>query len=215
MPATPSITEMFLYHLGEPRAALALPSDLPEPYRLELMHTYEEPRFTEFMDEVFGETGFIRWDRLGFEEDQTAKQFRRDQMRGRPTLRIAARHHEELIGYSFAFADYPNALYMGSSAVDAAHRRKGVYRAMARTVVDLAREMGFHQVHSRHVCTNNPILIAKLGMGFRVTGLELSPDMGSLLRLEFPLNPVREHAIMARSGLVRMSPELAALLSEG
>ena len=211
----PPITELLAWHLGEDRPPVVLPVALPAPYRLELVHRYEEPTFTECLDEVFfGPTGSVRMTDLGFSEDADLLAFRRAQLTSRPTLRLALRHGQELAGWSFGFADRPNAFFMASSAVRAPHRRRGFYSVMAQTLVDLARQGGFHFVHSRHVCTNNPILIAKLKLGFRVTGLELAAQWGSLLALEMPLSAEREALLLARSGQTRMSPAIAATLSE-
>ena len=203
------------WHLGDPRPPVTLPSELPEGYRLELVHRYEEPLFSELITEVFFETtGSVRWRELGLEEDADARAFRVKGLAGRPTLRLAVRRGEELVGWSFGFADRPDAFYMASSAVLQRHRRRGLYRAMVEAVLRLTSEVGFHFVHSRHVCTNNPILIAKLSMGFYLRGLELSPDMGMLAALEKPLSEVRERTLLARSGGALMSERLAGLLTE-
>ncbi|MCO4773964.1 MAG: GNAT family N-acetyltransferase [Deltaproteobacteria bacterium] len=179
------------------------------------MHRYEEPRYAELIEEIFyGPTASFRWNELGLTEDDELRAFRRERMSAKPTLRIAARKGDELVGWCYAFADRPDALYMASSAVLRGHRRRGLYRAMAKVVVDLAREAGFHFVHSNHVCTNNPILLAKLAMGFYVRGLTLSPDMGNLLSLEYPLTEVRKRALLARSGLVPMTPTMASMITE-
>lgn len=210
-----SIQELFTLHLGDPRPAVRLPSDLAEPYHLELVHRYEEPLFTELVHTIFHATaGSFRWRELGLDEDLELRAFRRAQLQPMPRLRVAARCGEELVGWSYAFGDRPDSLYMASSAVLPRHRRKGLYRAMVRAVIDLARQAGFHAVHSKHIATNNPILLAKLALGFYVTGTELSPEIGSLVRLEKPLVELRERALLARSGQMKLTPAMGAAITE-
>lgn len=215
-PELPPPPELFGWHQAPERPPVPLQlAELPPGYRLELVHRYEEPLFGELIQRTFfGPTGSLRWPDLGVEEDAALRSWRREGVASRPTLRLALRRDEALVGWSFGFADRADGFYMASSAVLDGHRRQGLYTALARATVALCRQAGFHFVHSRHVATNNPILVAKLRLGFRVTGFELTPDMGSLLALEYPLLPQREHALLARSGLVRMEPALAAQLVE-
>ncbi|MCO4746177.1 MAG: GNAT family N-acetyltransferase [Proteobacteria bacterium] len=211
----PSIQELCAWHLNRENAAVPLPSRLPEPYTLELVSDYEEPLFGELMQKVFfGVSGSLRWVDLGFEEDAALRRFRRDQLRTRPSLRIAARCDDALVGWCFGFADRPDSMYMASSAVLEGHRRVGLYTAMAEQMRDLAIEAGFHQLHSKHLCTNNAILIAKLQMGFQIVGMELSPDMGSLLKMELPLHALRADTLRARAGQTLLSKALSAQLTE-
>jgi GNAT superfamily N-acetyltransferase len=211
--ALPPVQELFSWHVGAPRPPLVLPGGLPAGYRLELMHRYEEPLFTELIDATFFvATGSLRWRELGVVDDPSLRGFRTAGLATRPTLRIALRAGNALVGWSYGFADRVEGFYMASSAVLDGHRRKGLYTAMADAVLGLARQAGFHFVHSRHVCTNNPILLAKLGMGFHITGFELTPDMGSLVTLEKPLIEAREHALRARSGAVGLGAPLSELL---
>jgi hypothetical protein len=211
----PSIQELCSWHLDPGHPPVALASQLPEPYALELVSDYDEPLFGELMQPVFfGVSGSLRWTDLGYEEDAALRRFRRDQLRTRPSLRIAARHNGALVGWCLGFADRPDSFYMASSAVLEQHRRIGVYQAMAEQMRSLAVEAGFHVLHSKHLCTNNAILIAKLRMGFRIVGMELSPDMGSLLKMELPLNALREEVLCARAGQTLMSKSLSAQLTE-
>jgi len=212
---TLSIQELFTLHLGEPRAPVVLDAALPAAYRLELVHRYEEPLFKELTEAVFhADAASFRWRQLGLVEDEELRAFRRAQLLSKPTLRIAARHGDDLVGWCFAFSDRPDSVYMASSAVLAEHRRRGLYRAMADAVVDLARRAGYHAVHSKHIATNNPILLAKLAMGFYIAGTELSAEIGSLVRLEKPLLEVRERALLVRSGQRKLTPAMATAITE-
>jgi len=210
----PPVADLFTLHVGEPRPPIPLPCALPS-YRFALLHRYEEPQYTQLMHQMFfGPTGSLRWQDLGLQDDPSLREFRRSATRGRPSLRLGAFHGEELVGWSYGFADRPDGFTMASSAVLPGHRRVGLYSAMAEALVGLARDAGYHFVHSRHVCTNNPILIAKLRLGFLVTVMEVSPDMGVLLTLEKPLHPLRARTLMARSGMTLMDETMAGLLTE-
>lgn len=213
MSARPPITELMTWHRDPPRPPVPLPTTLPAPYRLEVVHRFEEPLFTELLDAVFhGPTGQLRWAQLGFEEDPATRPFRREPVQALPRLRIAARHGDELIGWTYGFASFTDSWMMATSAVLPAHRRRGIYTALCETCTALVAEAGYRVVESHHVATNNPILIAKLRLGFHVTGLQLSPTMGTLLTLEKPLDDLRRTALLARSGLIPMPAAMADAL---
>jgi len=214
MPSRPPIADLMTWHEDPPRPPFALPSSLPAPYRLELVHRFEEPLFSELLDQIFhGPTGELRWEQLGFEPDEATRPFRRARFQALPRLRIAARHHDALVGFTYGFATRTDSFVMAVSAVLPAHRRRGLYTALCTACTDLVAEAGYRSLESHHVATNNPILIAKLRLGFHVTGLQLSPTMGTLLTLEKPLDALRRTTLLARSGLVPMPPDMARALT--
>lgn len=120
---------------------------------------------------------------------------------------FAAWEDDTLIGGTVALVTRPAVLFMQTSAVAPSHRRRGVYTALARHIIGWAREQGFAEVTSKHLATNNPILIAKLKLGFHIVGLELIPEWGTLVSLALPLDPSREALYGYRAGALPAPPE--------
>jgi GNAT superfamily N-acetyltransferase len=94
----------------------------------------------------------------------------------------------------------PGALTMEASVVAQGHRRRGLYSTLVRTVLTTARDRGYLDVLSSHVASNNPVLIAKLQLGFEVVGTEVSPEFGVVVRLCHPLDPERRALLHMRTG---------------
>lgn len=121
----------------------------------------------------------------------------------RTRLTLGVFEGARLVAWSFGWQLNMDSgsFYMANSAVLASHRRRGLYRALLERTLIQTRELGFQVVTSRHVATNNPILIAKLQAGFQIAGLELSEVHGSLVHLRYFHNAVRREAHQVRSGL--------------
>jgi hypothetical protein len=61
-----------------------------------------------------------------------------------------------------------------------------------------ARAMGAVVVQSQHSVLNNPVIIAKLRLGFQVSGLSQSAQMGALVELSHHLSPARYAVFRSR-----------------
>lgn len=85
---------------------------------------------------------------------------------------------DELAAFTRGCAYRPGALMMEVSVVAAAHRRRGLYSYLTRSVLSEARARGYLDVESSHVASNSPVLIAKLRLGFEVVGTEVSVEWG-------------------------------------
>jgi GNAT superfamily N-acetyltransferase len=107
---------------------------------------------------------------------------------------------KKLAGWTAGFQTNPNEFYMMSSAVLPKYRRKGNYTKLLKTVLDEAKKRGFQLVTSNHLATNNPVLIAKLKLGFSISGMEVSDQMGVLLKLTYSFNPLRAEILKYRTG---------------
>ena len=64
------------------------------------------------------------------------------------------------------------------------------------------KDRGFQSVSSRHVMTNNPVLIAKMKLGFLVSGFEVTPVHGALIRLTYHHHEIRKAAARFRAGAI-------------
>ena len=108
---------------------------------------------------------------------------------------------EQLDGYTYM---------TGHAAVHPDYRRRGIYRAVIERVLETTRELGFTSVVSNHAPGNNPAIIAKLSLGFRIDRLDLDALHGPSLWLRYFHDPDELAAYEFRCGLATLTPELIA-----
>jgi hypothetical protein len=102
--------------------------------------------------------------------------------------------------------------YMVNSAVLPPFRKKGIYAKLASTVVQEAVELGFQVVYSKHVATNNAVLIPKLKAGFTITSFEVSDQYGVLVHLKWYANSARRKMMDFRAGGVGFDADVRNIL---
>jgi GNAT superfamily N-acetyltransferase len=150
-------------------------------------------------------------------DDHRKQQLRqlRERVKQRYELRIALLHHEILIGWTYGWQDGNHTcdFYMAASLVLPAYRQRGLYRKMVEIVIQETKQQGFSTIRSRHIMTNNAVLIAKLKLGFIINGLEQDDSLGSLLRMVYHHDELRQQAQAFRSGVISHTNVLQALLS--
>jgi len=127
-------------------------------------------------------------------------------------LRIGAFRGDKLIGWAHGFQESADSFIMATSAVLPAYRRQGVYTRLARRVLERTREAGFQVVYSKHGVMNNPILIAKLKLGFTIAGMEVSDIHGLLVRMRYLFNERRTEVAEVRVGTRRADSKILPLL---
>lgn len=118
----------------------------------------------------------------------------------------------ELVGWSSSFQSQVNELYMMNSVVAPEYRRQGHYTKMVERTLSFAREQGFQTVSSNHTATNNAVIVPKLKLGFKISGLLLDDAFGTLVKLVYHLNDTRAQAMEFRSGQKSPSANLKKLL---
>jgi GNAT superfamily N-acetyltransferase len=96
------------------------------------------------------------------------------------------------------------------ASVHPEYRRRGIYRALIERVLETTRELGFASVVSSHAPGNNPAILAKLSLGFRIDRLEIDALHGPTLWLRFFHDPDELAAYEFRCGLATLTPELLA-----
>lgn len=124
------------------------------------------------------------------------------------TLRLGIFHGEEFVGWHVGDQKDAQTFYMRNSAVLPAHRRLGLYTALLSEVMGRVEGEGFQLITSRHVATNNDVIIPKLKAGFLLTGMELSDSFGTLVHLTYFTNPLRRKVMDFRAGQVRPDEDL-------
>lgn len=118
-------------------------------------------------------------------------------------LRIGAFRCDNLVGWTYACPEGSGHLYMINSGVTGAERRQGIYSELARLVIEHAKSRGYVAILSRHAANNNAVIIAKLKLGFFVSGFEYSEVYGPLVRLTFLTGSLRRSLYQTRSAPIR------------
>lgn len=90
------------------------------------------------------------------------------------------------------------------------YRRRGIYRRILTATIAYTEELGFDTIVSEHAPGNNPVLMAKMGAGFRITGLDVEPKVGVSIHLCYFHNADQLAAYEYRCGLATMNPRILA-----
>ena len=117
-------------------------------------------------------------------------------------LRIGAFRGESLLAWTYARGEGAH-FHMINSGVAPAERRHGVYSELVRLVIEHAKSRGYVAIQSRHAPSNNAVIVAKLKLGFFVSGFEYSEVYGPLVRLTFLPGELRSALYRTRSSPIR------------
>lgn len=112
-------------------------------------------------------------------------------------------YKDKFVGWSWGFQETAITFYMCNSAVLERHRNKGLYTCLMREMLKRVTAKGFAKIYSRHMITNNDILIAKLKQGFKITNFELSDTFGTMVHLTYYPSKIKNEILDFRSGHVR------------
>jgi hypothetical protein len=141
-------------------------------------------------------------------DEQTATVRLRERMGTPFRLNIGIYYEQEFIGWSFGRQESAEKYYMVSTAILPQHQGKGIYSALLPRILRTVQCEGFQIVYSRHVATNNQVLVQKLKAGFVITGIELSDVFGVLVHLSYFFNPIRRKVLDVRVGQARPDAEV-------
>ncbi len=118
-------------------------------------------------------------------------------------LNLALFYKNKFIGWSWGFQETATVFYMCNSAILKKYRRQGLYTALMNEMLKKVCEKGFMKIYSRHISTNNNIIIAKLKAGFKITNFELSDRFGTMIHLTYFPQKIRNDILDFRSGYKR------------
>ena len=129
------------------------------------------------------------------------------------TLQLGILYKEELIGWTDGWQDSieQDTFFMGASLVLPKYQRMGLYSILVKKVFELTKTDGFQSISSLHIMMNNPILIAKLKLGFSIYGFELNTRYGALVRLIYHHNESKSKALKFRTGAINETDIINAL----
>jgi ribosomal protein S18 acetylase RimI-like enzyme len=163
----------------------------PEPaYSALAGEAFSDFEASELLSEVLNEEAAVKSGTPGTVEEGAA-------------LRIGVFQGDTLVGWTFARPQGAKHLHMINSAVAPAHRRQGVYSKLVQLVIEHARSGGYVAILSRHAANNNAVIVAKLKLGFFVSGFEYSEVYGPLVRLTYLPGELRRTLHRTRSSPIR------------
>lgn len=176
-------------------------------YRYEFI-PYEDfaPIFDAHQPILFANTNTIDVNDCYSQQERDAATALRERQAKPFGLCVLAYDGDKMIGWSVGDQENAETFYMRNSAVYPEYRRQGVYDTLMRMIVDRAVKEGFQRICSRHLATNNGIIIPKLKFGFLISGIEISDKHGTMVRLTYYANKKREHILRYRTGEAK-SPE--------
>lgn len=168
---------------------------------IKVVERYDEYGFVELAEPIFGDLARVRQLESMLSADEVAGMEKvRAALPAALRIRVGAFADSELIGWSHGWFEPSGEFYVASSAVVPEFRRHGIYSDLARAIVAEASKRGCGVIRSRHRAVNNAVLIAKLKLGFVITGTEYSEVMGLLVKLSFFVSSERSELFAKRSG---------------
>lgn len=162
---------------------------------------FPEDQYKKLINETIGTYHpFLKWED---QIDEAAKQKiakLRALQENEYKLRLGVVENGELVALSYSYQTSAVEVIMAMSTVRPDYRGRGIYTALAKRVLEETREAGFQAVTSKHMMTNNPILIAKLKLGFKIYALETHATHGTLLNMVFHHNELMAKSLRFRTG---------------
>ena len=119
---------------------------------------------------------------------------------------LAAFRGSKLVGWTQGFRVGSNQFCMLNSGVAIAERRTGVYSHLVQAVLNHAQTEGYSSVKSLHVAANSPVIVAKLRLGFFISGFEYSEVYGPLVQLKYLVGENRRNLYKSRTASIRPAP---------
>lgn len=167
-----------------------------------VVDNFPEPAFSALVNDAFAdyEPSELLTD---VANEETAARKRTVNAVAEGDLRIGAFRDDLLIAWTFARPEGTSHVYMINSGVAPAERRTGVYTELVRLIIEHARSRGYVAILSRHAASNNAVIVAKLKLGFFVSGFEYSEVYGPLVRLTYLLGELRRTLYRTRASPIR------------
>lgn len=175
--------------------------DFAPDLRITRVEAFDEADFKNLVNETLGPAHpFLMW-RENLNDAQQAKlKALQERYKDDFQIRLAVLHKGELVGAHHSFQTSATDVMMAMSALRPEFRGRGIYTALAKKALALTKEAGFQSVTSKHQMTNNPILIAKLKLGFKIVGTEVHAVHGTLLNMVYHHNELMEKSLRFRAG---------------
>ena len=170
------------------------------------------PLFRQYRPQVFANRLEVFPSGLLSKGEQAAVQNLSQRMGTWYRLNIGIYHKKQFVGWSFGYEATADTFWMINTGILPEHQQKGLYTALLPRILDILKAEGFQIVLSRHVVTNNQVLVPKLKAGFVITHFELSDTFGILVHLSYFFNARRKRLLDFRAGQLVPDDELKKLL---
>jgi len=182
------------------RQSFSLRSDKLSGHVLRVLSSFPEPDFTLLRTAAFSKFGVQSrmLSEVLVEEAGRRPQAPSRDARGTEELRIGAFVEDRIVGWSYSQAEGRD-LHMINSGVSPDYRHRGIYREIVAMTIDHAERQGFVKIVSRHVPSNNDVIIPKLRLGFVISAFEYSEVYGPLIHLTYLISSERRQLYQARS----------------
>lgn len=123
-------------------------------------------------------------------------------------INLGLYYKNKFVGWSWGFQEQATVYYMCNSAILPKHRGKGLYTCLMKEMVNRATQKGFTTIYSRHIMTNNAIIIPKLKIGFKMTGTELNERFGTMIILSYFKSKMQNEILDFRSGFKKPTKKI-------
>ncbi len=168
--------------------------------QLRIVESFPEPEFASLRNAAFadfGEHSTLLADVLAEETNRCHRVSGTDAQILQP-LRVGAFIGDRLVAWSYSKGE-GSQLHMVNSGVLPDLRRRGIYSSLVGATISYAEANGFSKIFSRHVPSNNAVIIPKLRLGFIVSAFEYSEVYGPLVHLTYIVGAKRRELYRARS----------------
>lgn len=180
---------------------------LPKGYEIKEIETSEFAKLWEKPGKKFFNDRSLFYNSKEVHSQKELDQFKnlRELFKSEKQIRInlGLYFKNKFVGWSWGFQETPTTFYMCNSAVFEEHRQKGLYTCLAKEMLKMATNKGFAKIYSRHIITNNDILIAKMKLGFKITNFELSEAFGAMVHLTYFPSKIKNDILDFRAGYRR------------
>jgi GNAT superfamily N-acetyltransferase len=89
------------------------------------------------------------------------------------------------VGWSWGVMRDTETFFMTNTGILSAYRRRGIYTAFLKQFVSYLSALGYERIISAHQVNNRPVIIAKLKVGFVITGMDLDERWGPQVVLAY------------------------------
>lgn len=176
--------------------------------------TLEEfaPFFRENRSKIFSETTTMVIEDWMDQEEKDKLRELDHLLRDRYQLRVFIMRGDEIIGWHMGRQIEAESYYMANTALFPEYQGKGIYSALLPKLLEVFRDKGFQKVTSRHLASNNTVLVPKLKADFAITGFEVDERFGMLVLLTYIFNDKRRKAYEFRVGSAKADDNIRKFL---
>jgi GNAT superfamily N-acetyltransferase len=172
-----------------------------------------QPLFLKHSKELFDDKMQVFHLREAFNEEEKTKLKELHQSLGTPyKLRLGVFEGEKFIGWHYGYQETALKFYMCNSAILPGYRRKGLYSKLLKKALEIIQAKGFQEIYSRHMPTNNQVIIPKLKEGFMITSMQIEDIFGVLVHLTYYPKDIRKKVLDYRVGNIRADEEIIKYL---